>query len=215
MPQWLCILHIFIHYAFVCVFMRQRAHVVFVIKNITVLYGLPDEMHTQALTLLSVPIEISPPPTLWEAHLKVKTHLSALDPIKQPVMKAGTQHYLRPILPNFRPTFFTTSASEAAVRTIYFVFISPFYCFAACQISLCFLPLTLVLHISLLKLFTSSQPTPSAPFNNQLMQGVKIRNWPKLDGNYIYTASLIIFYFEIDNIAWAPCETWRSSMLGP
>lgn len=35
-------------------------------------------------TLLSAWIEISPPPTLSGAHLKVKTHLSAFDLIKQP-----------------------------------------------------------------------------------------------------------------------------------
>lgn len=49
--------------------------------------------------LLSAWIEISSPPTLSEAHLKVKTHLSAFDLIKQPGsgMKAGTSHYLTPL----------------------------------------------------------------------------------------------------------------------
>lgn len=45
-------------------------------------------------TLLSAWIEISPPPTLLEAHLKVKIHLSAFDLIKQP---GGTSHYLTPL----------------------------------------------------------------------------------------------------------------------
>lgn len=50
-------------------------------------------------TLLSAWIEISPPPTLSGAHLKVETHLSAFDLIKQPgaEMKAGTSHYLTPL----------------------------------------------------------------------------------------------------------------------
>lgn len=88
---WIPTVHVSLIYACGCtswvhmgVYATPRAPLVFANKSIPVLHRLPDELQTWVIFFIGVERDLAQPPTLWEAHLKVKTHLSALDLIKQP-----------------------------------------------------------------------------------------------------------------------------------